>query len=145
MSLISKKMTKLIYKGLGFPILLKGVKTFEFRGETLPKINHRELEDKVFKALLWNPTHFSGAHLAFVRRYMKLSQKKFASLLGLSTHATISTWESKRDHATGMPATTEVVIRLLMADLIRNSKFAAHFREFLELHAPPINLEMKVA
>ncbi len=138
-------MKKLIYNGFGFQIILKGVKTFQFRGETLPKINHRELEDMVFKALLRYPAHFSGAHLSFVRGYMNLSQKKFASILGLSTHATISGWECKKDRATGMPATTEVVIRLLMADFIGDNKFAPHFKEFLEIHALPIDLEMKVA
>ncbi len=138
-------MKKLIYEGLGFPIVLKGVKTFQFRGETLPKINHRELEDMVFKALLRHPAHFSGAQLAFIRGYMNLSQKNLASILGLSTHATISGWEGKKERATGMPATTEVVIRLLMADFIGDATFALHFREFLEIHTFPIDLEMKVA
>lgn len=138
-------MTKIIYKGLGFPIVLQGVKTFEFRGETLPKINYRELEDMAFKTLLWMPSHFSGMHLSFVRTYMKLSQKKFASILGLKTHATISGWEGKKEKATGMPSTAEVVIRLLMADFIENDEFPLHFKEFLELTTPPINLEMKVA
>jgi DNA-binding transcriptional regulator YiaG len=138
-------MKKIIYKGLGFPIVLKGVKTFEFRGETMPKINHRELEDMVFKTLLWLPAHFSGMHLAFVRTYMKFSQKEFASTLGLKTHATISGWEGKKEKATGMPSTTELVIRLFMADFIENVEFASHFREFLELNITPINLEMKVA
>lgn len=138
-------MKKLVYNGLGFPIILKGVKTFHFRGETLPEINHRELEDMVFKALLRYPAHLSGAHLAFIRGYMKLSQKKFATILGLGAHATISGWESKKLNTTGMPATTEVVIRLLMADFIGDSTFASHFREFLDVHASPSDLEMKVA
>jgi DNA-binding transcriptional regulator YiaG len=138
-------MKKLIYEGLGFSVVLKGVKTFQFRGETLPKINHRELEDMVFKALLRHPAHFSGAQLSFVRGYMKLSQKKFASMLGLSTHATISGWEGKKNHATGMPVATEVVIRLLMAEFIGDATFASHFREFLDVQSLPIDLEMKVA
>ncbi len=41
------------YNGLGFPIDLKGVKTRKFRGEILPDINHRELEDLVFKTLIF--------------------------------------------------------------------------------------------
>ncbi len=113
-------MKKITYNGLGFPIVLKGVKTFEFRGETLPKVNHRELEDKAFKALLWMPAHFSGMHLCFIRTYMKLSQKKLASILGLKTHATISEWEGEKEKNTGMPSTAEVVIRLLMADFARD-------------------------
>lgn len=51
-------MKKLKYNGLGFPINLIGIKTRKFRGEILPDINHRELEDKAFKILLWLPAHF---------------------------------------------------------------------------------------
>ena len=138
-------MKKTRYNGLGFPIDLKGVKTREFRGEILPDINHRELEDQVFRTLLWLPAHFSGAHLSFVRGYMRLSQKEFATILGLKTHATISGWESKSNAATGMPGTTEVVIRLLMAEFIKEISFASHFREFLEVTHPPKNLEMNIA
>jgi DNA-binding transcriptional regulator YiaG len=138
-------MKKTTYNGLGFPIDLKGIKTREFRGEILPDINHRELEDQVFKTLLWLPAHFSGSHLSFVRGYMGLSQKEFATILGLKTHATISGWESKENKATGMLGTTEVIIRLLMAEFIKEDCFAPHFKEFLEVTHPPKNLEMKVA
>ncbi len=138
-------MKKIRYNGLGFPIDLKGVKTREFRGEILPDINHRGLEDQVFKTLLWLPAHFSGAHLSFVRGYMGLSQKEFATILGLKTHTTISGWEGKENKATGMQGATEVVIRLLMAEFIKEDCFARHFREFLEVTHPPKNLEMKVA
>lgn len=138
-------MKKIRYNGLGFPIDLKGFKTREFRGEILPDINHRELEDRVFETLLWLPTHFSGAHLSFIRGYMGLSQKEFAASLGLKTHTTISGWENKENKATGMQGTTEVIIRLLMAEFIKEDSFASHFREFLEVTHPPKNLEMKVA
>jgi DNA-binding transcriptional regulator YiaG len=76
------------------------------------------LENLVFKTLLWLPAHFSGAHLSFVRGYMGLFQKEFATILGLKTHATISAWELKKNKAIGMLRTTEVVIRLLMAEFI---------------------------
>jgi len=138
-------MKKIRYDGLGFPIILKGVKTLEFRGETLPDINHKELENQVFKTLLWLPAHFSGSHLSFVRGYMGLSQKEFSKMLGLKTHSTISGWESKGNKASGMPGATEVIIRLLMADFIKEKTFARHFREFLEVSNPPKDFEMKVA
>ncbi len=137
-------MKKLVYNGLGFTIHLKGAKTREFRGEILPDINHRKLEDSVFKMLLWLPAHFSGSHLAFVRGYMGLSQKEFATILGLKTHATISGWEGKQDKATGIPITTEVVVRLLMADFIDEGKFASHFKEFLEVNSPPPKLDLNM-
>lgn len=138
-------MKKIRYNGLGFPIDLEGVKTRKFRGEILPDINHRELEDQVFKFLLWLPAHFSGAQLAFIRGYIGLSQKEFATRLGLKTHATISGWEGKENKATGMPGTTEVIIRLLMADFIKDDCFASQFKEFLEVTHSPKKLEMKVA
>lgn len=138
-------MKKTRYNGLGFPIDLIGVKTRKFRGEILPDINHRELEDRVFKILLWLPAHFSGAQLSFIRGYMGLSQKEFATILRLKTHATISGWEGKENKDTGMQGTTEVVIRLLMAEFIKDECFASQFREFLEVTLPPKNIEMKIA
>jgi len=138
-------MKNLRYDGLGFPIYLRGVKTFEFHGEVLPDINHRKLEDAAFRLLLWLPAHFSGSHLAFVRGYMSLSQKAFATILGLKTHATISGWENKKDKPTGMPTTTEVVVRLLMAKAIKDNKFPSHFSEFLQVGGSPNYIELKVA
>lgn len=138
-------MKKFRYNGLGFPIDLIGIKTRKFRGEILPDINHRALEDEVFKVLLRLPAHFSGAQLSFIRGYMELSQKEFATMLGLKTHATISGWEGKGNKATGMPGTTELVIRLLMAEFIKDTSFALHFREFLEVTQSPKNLELQVA
>lgn len=138
-------MKKMLYLGLGFPVHLIGVKSREFRGEILPDINHRILEDMVFKTLLWMPARFSGAHLSFVRGYMRLSQKDFATMLGLKTHTTISAWESKENKATGMQRAIEVIIRLLMAEFINEDCFYSHFKEFLEVTRPPMNLELNVA
>jgi hypothetical protein len=39
----------------------------------------------------------------------------YLSKLGLKTHSTISGWESKKNKATAITGTTEVVVRLLMA------------------------------
>lgn len=130
------------YNGLGFPIILKGIETREFQGELIPVINHRELEDRVFKTLLYSPFHFSSAHLAFVRGYMGVSQKGFAAILGLSAHSTISGWESKGGKVSGMPQTTELVVRLLMADYIGDKKFAESFKEYLSIDSPPEDLEV---
>ncbi len=135
-------MRDMKYNGLGFSVTLKRVETREFQGETIPVINHRELEDRVFRTLLYSPFHFSSAHLAFVRGYMGISQKGFAAILGLSAHSTISGWESKGDKASGMPQTTELVVRLLMADYIKDSKFAESFKEYLSVSLPPEEFEV---
>jgi DNA-binding transcriptional regulator YiaG len=134
----------IIYEGLGFPVKLIGVKTRTFRGEVLPDINHRELEDKVFQILLWMHAKMTGPQLAFVRGYMGLSQKAFANCLGIKTHSTVSTWELKNG-ITGMTHATEVVIRLLMAEYIHNEQFAPKFREFLNLADEIKDLELEVA
>lgn len=65
--------------------------------------------------------------------------------IGLKTHATISGWERKQSKPTGMPGTTEVVIRLLMAEFIKEERFASHFKDFLEVKNSPKNIELKVA
>ena len=136
---------EVIYEGLGFPVRLLKVKTQVFRGEVLPDLNHRELEDRVFHTLLWRPAHLSGAHLAFIRGYLKLSQKDLATQLGLRTHATISAWERKGQDPTGMPVATEILLRLLMADFVQDHTFATRFKEYLDLEDPPEQLEMDVA
>ena len=138
-------MKELLYEGLGFPIRLKGVKTQEFRGEILPDINHRQLEDMVFKALLWAPMRLSGARLAFIRGYMKISQKGFADLLGMKSHATVSGWENKGNKVPSMPTGLEVAIRMLMADYIRDDSFPREFRKFFEVREKTKELRLKVA
>ena len=120
-------MKKVTYSGLGFPIILEGVKTREFRGEILPDINHRELEDLVFKTLLWLPAHFSGAHLSFVRGYMGLSQKEFATMLGLKTHKLASSdrQESWKQALSGCLRTLSVIRQCLnpMRNLLERKPF----------------------
>lgn len=138
-------MKEIIYNGLGFPIILKVTKTKNFRGEILPDINHRELEDLVFKSLLFAKANLSGSQLAFVRGYMQKSQQDFASLLGLKSHATISGWENKNLAASGMPLATELVIRMLMADFIHEDGFSAKFKEYLLVKGTPEKLRLKVA
>ena len=138
-------MSEITYKGLGFPVILKGVKTREFRGETLPDVNHRKLEDQVFRALMLTKAQLSGAHLAFIRGYMKQSQQDLATLLGLKSHGTVSGWEAKGSAATGMLAATEVVLRMLMADYIHEKTFAAKFKEYLGIRKKPEALKLKVA
>jgi DNA-binding transcriptional regulator YiaG len=138
-------MKTIVYEGLGFPVRLAGVKTRVFRGEKLPDINHRQLEDLAFRALLWAPMRLSGAQLAFIRGYMQNSQKEFASLLGMKSHATVSAWENKGNKETGMPSASEILVRLLMADFIKDAAFAPEFKKFLALSASAHELQLKVA
>ena len=42
----------------------------------------------------------------------------------------------------GMHQTTELVVRLLMADYIGDKKFAESFKEYLSIDSPPEDLEV---
>ena len=105
----------IVYNGLGFPVFISGAKTFDFRGETLPKIDHNKLNDSVFRALLESCWRLTGNQLNFIRGQMDLSQIAFADRLGFDSHATISGWLKKENEASGMNPATELAVRMLMA------------------------------
>jgi len=114
------KIKELVYEGLGFPIIIKNANVIEFRGEILPKVNHAELEEKVFEILVEQKQKMTGSQMQFVRGFMKKSQKEFAKDLGFSSHTTISSWEKMGNKATGMSSSVELAVRLLMSDYLNN-------------------------
>ena len=65
---------KLIYEGLGFPVVLIGFKTKTVRGEELPDVNLRDLQAMVFAALTAKSGGLTGSELLFVRSYLQLTQ-----------------------------------------------------------------------
>ncbi|MDQ3232004.1 MAG: hypothetical protein M3Q07_09310 [Pseudobdellovibrionaceae bacterium] len=109
-------MKNMVYEGLGFPVMLQGVRTEVIHGEELPILDHADLERRVFEALLWSPHRLSGAELLFARGFMRKTQASLASAIGLKTHSMISQWENRNHEATGMDPTMENAIRMLMAD-----------------------------
>ena len=111
-------MKNIKYDGLGFPVLLIGVQTETIHGEELPILNHADLEQKVFTALLWSDHKFSGAELSFVRGFMRKTQANLANSIGLKSHSMISQWEAKGLEPTGMDPATENAVRTLMANHI---------------------------
>ena len=120
----TKKSKNLVYGGLGFPIIFKEVEVKEVLGEFVPNLNHRKLQDDVFRALLKARFNLSGSHLAFIRHYMGLKQDEFAQRLGLSGHSMVSKWEKKRAIATGMSNATEAAVRILMHQFLNEPKIA---------------------
>lgn len=131
-----KKKKDIIYKGLGFPILLKGVETFISRNEELPKINHNKLNVTVFEYFLKSQSRLTGNQLNFIRGHMNLSQTEFAKSLGFESHATVSSWLKKGDKASGMNTQSELAVRMLMAH------FVNHFDSINE-NAPVILSDIK--
>ena len=116
------KKKGVLYNGLGFPVFIIGAKTYEFRGETLPKINHSKLNDSIFRVLMGSCWRLTGNQLNFIRGHMGLSQKEFADRLGFESHSTISGWLKKGDNATGMNPATELAVRMIMAHHIDSFK-----------------------
>jgi DNA-binding transcriptional regulator YiaG len=126
------KKKELVYKGLGFPVILKNVETVEFRGEILPKINHAELEKKVFEILTSQKQKLTGSQLQFIRGFMKKSQKEFSKELGFNSHATVSAWEKTQDKPTGMLPPVELAVRMLMSDYLCDPELITDsFKEIL--------------
>lgn len=123
---------KMLYEGLGFPIILVGFKTRKVRGEELPDANFKELQAKVFEALTVKPGHLTGSELLFVRSYLEMTQAQFARKVGLANHSRVSQWEKKGARPSGMEYLTELSVRLLMASAIRDGLIAKVYKELSE-------------
>jgi DNA-binding transcriptional regulator YiaG len=123
---------KLVYEGLGFPIILVGFKIRKVRGEELPNVNFKELQAQVFEALTVKPGRLTGSELLFVRSYLELTQAQFARKVGLANHSRVSQWEKKASKASGMEYLTELSVRLLMASAIRDGLIAKVYKELSE-------------
>jgi hypothetical protein len=103
------------FKGFGFPVVFDRMEMRQvLDGETVPLFNMRVVQDMVFEALVHYPAQMSGNHLAFVRKYMGLTQKEFAYMIGLSTHGRISTWEKTETSPAGMAPPHEANVRAVM-------------------------------
>ena len=123
---------KLIYEGLGFPVVLIGFKTKTVRGEELPDVNLRDLQAMVFAALTAKSGGLTGSELLFVRSYLQLTQAEFGKRVGLSNHSRVSQWEKKGLKPSGMEYLTELSVRLLMASEIREGLVAQVYKDLSE-------------
>ena len=106
---------KVVYEGLGFPIVLVGFDTKKVRGETLPNVNFKVLQAMAFAALISKSGRLIGSELLFIRSYLGLTQLQFAKKVGLANHSRVSQWEKRGLKATGMDYPAELIIRLIMA------------------------------
>jgi len=108
-------MASLMYQELGFPILLIDPPMVTVRGQEVPDVNLRELQELVFHLLVAKPARFTGAEVRFVRKHLRLRQADLAEVLNMANHTVVSQWESREDGPAGMDYNTEVVLRLWMA------------------------------
>lgn len=106
---------KIIWEGLGFPIKLIGFKMKKINNEYVPDVNMKDIQQEAFKTLIAKQGRFTGCELKFIRTYLQLTQNEFAKAINASDRSSISQWEKKMDHMTGMDINTEIMIRLFMA------------------------------
>ncbi|MCK6576264.1 hypothetical protein L6V77_34885 [Myxococcota bacterium] len=108
-------MANIVFKELGFPVLLADVPVVEIRGEQVPDVNLKALQDAVFTLLLTKPSRLTGAEVRFIRKHLRLRQADLAQVLNMANHSVVSPWASGEDALTGMDDNTEVLLRLWMA------------------------------
>ncbi len=108
-------MADVVYKELGFPILLVDPPMVEVRGEQVPEVNLKALQEFAFRLLVVKPARLTGAEVRFVRKYLRLRQADLARVLNMANHSVVSQWDSREDEFTGMEYNTEVLLRVWMA------------------------------
>ena len=108
-------MADLIFMELGFPIILIDPPMIEVRGQRLPDLNFKELQETVFQLLVVKPARLIGDEVRFVRKHLRLRQADLAQVLNMANHSVVSQWESRGEEPTGMGYNTEVLLRVWMA------------------------------
>ncbi len=108
-------MADVVYKELGFPILLVDPPMVEVRGEQVPDVNLKALQEVAFRLLVVKTARLTGAEVRFIRKYLRLRQADLARVLNMANHSVVSQWESREDEFNGMEYNTEVLLRVWMA------------------------------
>ncbi|MFT5433661.1 MAG: DNA-binding transcriptional regulator YiaG [Myxococcota bacterium] len=108
-------MGDIIFKELGFPIVLVDPPMREIRGVMVPDVNMRMLQDSVFRLLVVKPSRHTGSEVRFIRKYLRIRQVDLARTLNQANHSVVSHWEKRGDGEAGMEYNTEVLLRVWMA------------------------------
>jgi len=131
-------MESILFLELGFPVLLVNPRMVEVRGERVPDVNLRQVQEAAYRQLVCKPGRMTGSEVRFIRKYLRLRQSDFAAVLNMANHSVVSQWESRGDEAAGMDYNTEVVLRVWMAARIGQ---AARLLELLEKDLKDLSLE----
>lgn len=119
------------YDGLGFPIILENVPLIEVRGVLVPNLDYNLLQKNALLALCQKPYPLTGNEIRFIRQYLSMTYKEFASKFGI-THACVIHWEKAKNLPAKITPSTELYIRLYILDFLRvkNTLFRNSFRNF---------------
>ena len=114
-----KKRIQKIYhdKGFGFPVTLLNVPLIEVRGEMVPSVNQKKLQELVLNALVYKTSRLTGSEIRFIRLFTKMNLEQFAERFAVS-HPAVLKWENCGSRSTSMAWTTEKDIRLFALSLL---------------------------
>lgn len=124
-----KIQSKLMYTGLGFPVLLKNIPMIELRGVWTPDVNLNLLQKTVILALAHHAAALTGNQVYFIRTWLGLTQAEFGARLGVTAPAVVK-WEKYGDNEAKISLITEREIRLLALDILlcKDEDFRNAFR-----------------
>lgn len=120
---------EVVYRGLGFPVVLRNVPMIKLRGVWTPDINLNDLQKVVLLALAHHPSDLTGSQIRFIRTWLGLTQSEFGKLFGV-THPAIVKWEKMENKGSKMNLTTQRDLRLWLLDqlLARDDDFRKAFK-----------------
>lgn len=110
-----KMVKNYVFDGLGFPVIVEKVEVRKIGTDTYPIINMRKLQDAVFDFFLDNPVRLTGSQIAFIRKYMDMTQQEFAAALDLNGHGRVSQWEKAKDGVADVRPVYLAALRACMA------------------------------
>lgn len=112
---------KVIYKGLGFPIVLINVPMKQVFGKWAMDINFNKLQEVVLFQLLHKPTLLNGDEIKFVRKFLNMTTTEFGKIFGVS-HVAIMNWEKGISR---LSPTADIYLRLylLHSQQVKNEEF----------------------
>lgn len=129
-----KMVKKLVYEGLGFPIILSNAPMVEIRGVWALEIDYNAFQKAILFSLAVYPAQLTGNHIRFIRSWLGLTLKDFGERFGVS-HAGVIKWESSDNRSAKISLNTEREIRLCVLDKIvsKADQFQEAYRFIQEL------------
>lgn len=107
-----REVNNFVDYGCGFPVIVARVQKLPWgKDDEIIIMSHGKYSQAVPRALAEKPTRLTGNEVRFLRLHYEMPLAEFGKLFDVS-HPAVKKWEGKRDVATGMAWSTEVLIRL---------------------------------
>lgn len=128
---MKKKIKKFVYKGLGFPVILKNVPVIKMHGEFIPDIDFNNLQRIILFGICSKPEPLTGNEIRFIRKYFEMTLTEFGATFGCS-HVAVLKWERKGNRFAKIEPTTDLYIRLFIFSRLgsKSNDFKQLYDEF---------------